>query len=262
MQETDLDLLVRAAKDAGDIALQYFRAAPKVWDKGGDAGPVTEADLAANAHLAHVLNDARPEYGWLSEENDDSTDRLDTDRQFVVDPIDGTRAFIEGSENWAQSLAVVENGVPQTAVVSLPTRGLVFTATKGGGAMLNGTAIAVTGKETCEGATVLANKRSFADAVWAAGTPPSGLSRDFRSSLAYRLCLVAQGRFDAMMTLRPTWEWDIAAGALIVTEAGGVVTDRNGAALTLNNRHPQVNGVLAGSPVISAIAAALVPDCA
>ena len=258
MPETDLDLLIDVARGAGEIAHRYFQRDPQVWDKGGGAGPVTEADLAVNEHMATQLGHARPDYGWLSEETEDDTSRLQTRRQFVVDPIDGTRAFIEGSKNWAHALAVIEDGSPTAAVVYLPEKDLMFAAARGAGATLNGDAIAVSRANAVNGATVLANKSSFADERWSSGKPPKGLMRQFRSSLAYRLCLVANGRFDAMMTLRPSWEWDIAAGALIVEEAGGIVADQVGAALRFNNAHPQVNGVVAGGPVASQIQLALV----
>ena len=257
MPETDLDLLISAAQTSGEIALRFFQDDPQTWDKGGGAGPVTEADLAVNEHLAQTLSAARPDYGWLSEETEDDTSRLQTQRQFVVDPIDGTRAFIEGSRNWAHALAVVEHGQPVSAVVFLPARGLLFAASKGGGATLNGVSIKVSQKADMFGATVLANKPSFRDEKWADNEPPKGLIRDFRSSLAYRLCLVAQGRFDAMMTLRPSWEWDIVAGALIVTEAGGTATDQHGLDLLFNNSHPQVNGVVAGGAIAPQITTAL-----
>jgi len=243
---TDLDLLIATAKASGEIANRYFQDDPQIWDKGGGAGPVTEADLAVNEHMAHALGRAQPDYGWLSEETEDDTSRLNTQRQFVVDPIDGTRAFIEGARDWAHALAVIEGGQTISAVVYLPQRDLLFSASRGGGAFLNGKPIHVSACDTLSGATVLSNKASFADKHWANGAAPIGITRHFRSSLAYRLCLVAQGRFDAMMTLRPSWEWDIAAGALIVSEANGDVTDQNGAPLRFNNAHPQVNGVVAG----------------
>lgn len=249
MPGTDLDLLVSAAKASGKIAGRYFQDNPQTWDKGGGAGPVTEADLAVNEHMAHALGTAKPDYGWLSEETEDDTSRLNTKRQFVVDPIDGTRAFIDGSRDWAHALAVIEDGQAISAVVYLPQRDLLFFASLGGGAFLNGQPIKVTNKADLPGATVLSNKASFADKFWANGASPEGVERHFRSSLAYRMCLVAQGRFDAMMTLRPSWEWDIAAGALIVAEAGGDVTDQTGAPLKFNNPHPQVNGVVAGGKV-------------
>ena len=257
MPATDLDLLIDVAKASGDIARGFVDANPQVWDKGGGAGPVTEADLAVNELMARELQGARPAYGWLSEETEDDTSRLQTQRQFVVDPIDGTRAFIEGSHDWAHALAVLEGGEVTAAVVYLPMRDFLYTASKNEGAFLNGKGLHVSEKADLENATVLSNKASFADKFWTAGHPPAGVARKFRSSLAYRLSLAAQGRFDAMMTLRPSWEWDIAAGALIVAEAGGHVSDQTGAALRFNNPHPQVNGVVAGGPVTKALLAAL-----
>jgi len=241
--ETDLALLVDAARRCGDIAKQYFQQDPDVTHKPDGAGPVTAGDLAVNAMLEGFLQAARPDYGWLSEETEDNPARLDTQRQFIIDPIDGTRAFIDGSEDWAHSLAITENGVPVAAAVYLPMRDMMFAAGKGGGATLNGASIQVTDAQMAE-ATVLGAKPNFDGRFWAGGVLPP-IKRAFRSSLAYRLCLVAQGRFDGMITLRPSWEWDIAAGALIIEEANGTVTDQHGAGLCFNNEHPQVPGVLA-----------------
>ncbi|PJI84565.1 myo-inositol-1(or 4)-monophosphatase [Yoonia maricola] len=245
MQATDLALLTEAARKSGDIAKRYFQQNPDVTDKPGGAGPVTAADLAVNAMLEGLLQAARPDYGWLSEETEDNTARLKTLCQFVIDPIDGTRAFIDGSKDWAHSLAITEDGVPVAAAVYLPMRDMMFTAAQGAGAMLNGSPIRAS-KAPMQDATLLGAKPNFDGKYWKGGVLPP-IKRVFRSSLAYRLCLVAQGRFDGMITLRPSWEWDIAAGALIVTEAGGTVTDQYGAALRFNNAHPQVPGVLAGA---------------
>ena len=245
MRENDLELLTVAAQRAGDIAKAYFQQDPDVTYKPDGAGPVTEADLAVNAMLEETLRSARPRYGWLSEETEDNTARLATARQFVIDPIDGTRAFIDGSKDWAHSLAVVEDGTPVFAVIYLPVRNLMFAASKGGGATLNGGPISVT-RAPVQDPTVLATRSNFEPHFWKDGEAPP-VKRAFRSSLAYRLALVAQGRFDAMVTLRQSWEWDIAAGALIIAEAGGAVTDRFGAPLQFNNPHPQVPGVVAGA---------------
>lgn len=243
MQVTDRALLIDAARHAGDIAKRYFQQNPDVTDKPDGAGPVTEADLAVNDMLENELQAARPDYGWLSEETEDGAARLTTSRQFVIDPIDGTRAFIDGSKDWAHSLAIVEAGIPIAAAVYLPMRDMMFAAELGGGATLNDASIQVT-SIAMEGATVLGAKPNFDGRFWKDGTLPP-IKRAFRSSLAYRLCLVAQGQFDGMITLRPSWEWDIAAGALITQEAGAAITDQHGQRLQFNNQHPQVPGVLA-----------------
>ena len=261
MPETDLDLLIAAALDAGEIARRYFQKDPAVTDKPHGAGPVTEADLAVDAMLNSELRAARPDYGWLSEETEDSTARLATKRQFVIDPIDGTRAFIDGRPDWAHALAVVTNGMVTEGVIYLPMRDMLFSAAHGQGATMNDAIIRVTDADHAT-ATVLATKPNFDGHYWKDGqTPP--IKRAFRSSLAYRLGLVAQGEFDGMLTLRPSWEWDIAAGALIVAEAGGTVSDQHGAPLRFNNPHPQVPGVVAaGKRLHSDLIARLEPQSA
>lgn len=256
---TDLGLLIAAAQQSGEIAKEYFQKSPGVTHKPDGAGPVTVADLAVNAMLEAFLRQARPDYGWLSEETEDNTARLSTKRQFVIDPIDGTRAFIDGSKDWAHSIAVVEDGQVIAGAVYLPMRDLMFAATLGGGATCNDAPIAVT-DPLIEEATLLGAKVNLEPQYWKNGRVPP-VKRAFRSSLAYRLCLVAQGQFDGMMTFRPSWEWDIAAGALIAAEAGGIATDQNNTGLRFNNPHPQVPGVLVAGPDLHArLAACLEPQ--
>lgn len=244
MQATDLDLLTDAARRSGRIAAGYFGQNPQIWDKPDDAGPVTAADLAVNTMLQDSLRAARPDYGWLSEETEDDTTRLSKDTIFVVDPIDGTRAFINGSKDWSHALAVVHQGQVTAAAVYLPMRDAMFTATLGGGAYLNGAPITPSACADLSQASVLTHKANCAGKYWKSGASPD-MKLGFRSSLAYRLCLVANGDFDAMMTLRPTWEWDVAAGTLIVTEAGGRASTQRGDAVKFNNPHPQLDGLVA-----------------
>lgn len=256
MPGNDLDLLIDAAQQAGRIATGFFDASAEVWDKPDNAGPVTEADLAVDRMLRSDLLAARPDYGWLSEETEDDPARLETERQFIVDPIDGTRAFINKSRDWSHSLAIAENGIITHAVVFLPLRDELYSAALGHGAHLNGAPICTTRQQQLDGATVLAARPNMSPEHWQGNqTPP--MKRHFRSSLAYRLSLVGAGRFDAMLTLRPSWEWDIAAGGLIVQEASGTSTDRTGQPLRYNNPHPMVNGILAAGAVHSNILAQL-----
>ena len=199
--------------------------------------------------LQQVLLLARPDYGWLSEETEDGTMRLATDRVFIVDPIDGTRSFTEGANTWAHAIAVAEKGEITAAVIYLPLRNLLYTAARGAGAFLNGLPIRASDVGEFAHATILAAKPAMADVVWNTGACPP-FKPAYRPSLAYRLGLVAQARFDAMLTLRPSWEWDIAAGALIVTEAGGTITNQRGANLLFNNPDPRLDGVVAGGQAI------------
>ncbi len=244
----DLSLLIDAARLAGQVATSFAGLSAKRWDKARGAGPVTEADLAVNAMLEHTLRSARPDYGWLSEETEDNARRLTHEHVFIVDPIDGTRSFIEGSRTWAHSLAIARNGRVVAGVVFLPLRDKLYAAALGRGAWLNGAAITASATADPGTANILAAKPTVQPDLWPGGLP--GFQRAHRPSLAYRLGLVAQGRFDAMLTFRPSWEWDIAAGALIVTEAGGTCTDKSGAPLMFNNPVPQLNGVIASGAAL------------
>ena len=247
MPEADLALLIEVAREAGELALTYSGPEARLWHKPDDAGPVTEADLAVNDLLASRLRTARPEYGWLSEESEDGTERLGRRRVFVIDPIDGTRSFVEGSDTWAHSIAVVEDGVPVAGVVYLPAKDRLYSAALGSGAFLNGAPI--TPRFATDKPEVLAARPVTEARHWKDGQVPD-FRRVYRPSLAYRMALVAQGRFDGMLTLRPCWEWDVAAGEVILREAGALCTDRTGAACRFNNEVPLVPGLLAGSPTV------------
>ncbi len=246
MPERDLALLTEVALEAGRIALGFWRQSPKSWDKGDGQGPVTEADIAVDDMLRARLLAARPTYGWLSEESEDGPARQGAARQFIVDPIDGTRAFMAGETCFAHSLAVAEAGRVTAAVVYLPALDRLYTACAQGPALCDGEPILASACAALERADVLATASTLAPQHWPGGVPQ--VKRSFRASLAYRLCLVAEGRFDAMLTLRDAWEWDIAAGALICERAGAVVTDRTGAPLRFNAVHPQSAGVVAAAP--------------
>lgn len=258
MPEADLALLLAAAEAAGGIAKRFFKAAPEVWDKGGGQGPVTEADLAIDRMLKAELLGARPDYGWLSEESEDDTRRLAAERVFIVDPIDGTRAFINGESSFSHSLAIAERGEIIAAVVFVPIKELSYSAVSGGGAFCNTRPLSVSQRRDMQGAEVLSRKPDLKPEHWMA---PHGIVHRFRPSLAYRLSLVAEGRYDAMLTLRPTWEWDVAAGDLIVREAGGAVKTTGGQETRYNNRLPQLSGMVAGPvPLVGNIIGGLQPE--
>lgn len=259
MQDNDLALITDAIRLAGRVATGFVGKDARSWDKPGNAGPVTEADLAVNTALEQTLRGARPDYGWLSEESEDSGARLEQDTLFIIDPIDGTRSFVEGSRTWAHSVAVAHRGEITAAAVYLPLRDKLYTAARGRGAFCNGAPLSASNGADLNTAEVLATKPVMEPRHWADGEPT--FHRAHRPSLAYRLGLVAEARFDAMLTFRPSWEWDIAAGALIVSEAGGICTDKSGAPLRFNNARPQLNGVIAaGQHLHPEVLAALAPD--
>lgn len=246
MPARDLALLTEAAQAAGEIALSWWKRDPQVWDKGEGAGPVTEADLAVNAMLEARLRAARPDYGWLSEETADDPARLDCERVFIIDPIDGTRGFIAGEPHFAHALAVAERGRVVAGVVFLPALGRLYAAEAGGVALCDGQPIRASTRAEMDGATVLTTAPNMVPDHWPGGVPD--LKRSFRASLAWRLCLVAEGRHDTLISFRDCWEWDIAAGALIAERAGAVVSDGRGEALRFNRPVPQSAGLMVGPP--------------
>ncbi|RYH08683.1 3'(2'),5'-bisphosphate nucleotidase CysQ [Tropicimonas sp. IMCC6043] len=250
MPESDLALLIEAAEAAGEIARRHFARRSPSWEKADGQGPVTEADLEVDAMLQERLMRARPDYGWLSEESGEGPDRRSRARIFVIDPIDGTRAFVDGQKTWSHSLAVVDGGKPVAAVVYLPMLGKLYTAAAGEGARFNGTPIAASPRQGFEGADILAAHPAFDARFWKGGSPD--VKRHFRSSLAYRLALVGEGRFDGMLVLRDSWEWDIAAGALIAAESGARVSDRHGRPIAFNSAARLAAGVVCATPGVHA----------
>lgn len=247
----DRALLVRAAEEAGRVALAHFRQPVAVRDKPGGAGPVSDADLAVNALLTERLRAARPAYGWLSEEDHDTPDaRRARRRVFVVDPIDGTRAFLEGQDGFSVAVAVLDEETPVAAAVHLPARGITYAAHLGGGATVDGAPIAVSGRAEPDGARAVGRRSQFAPKFWPGGAPD--IEPVWRSSLAWRLCLVADGATDLALTFRACWEWDIAAGALIAAEAGATVSDADGLPLVFNSAEARLPGVMVAPPTLHA----------
>jgi len=219
---TDLELLRTAAVTAGIIASSYFRRDLKTWTKGENASPVSEADIVLDKFLNSALTTARPDYGWLSEESTDDPARLERDRVFVVDPIDGTRGFIRGEDSWTVSLAVVENGVPVAGVVYAPARNEMYEASAGGGARLNGTPI-VRHRPPDRQSPLIPAPGAVHQELQAAGLDYT--RGPFYPSLAYRLVQVATGKLDATVVRRGSSDWDLAGAAAILAECGVMFED-------------------------------------
>ncbi|MFN6936020.1 3'(2'),5'-bisphosphate nucleotidase CysQ [Devosia sp. XGJD_8] len=210
----DLELLRSSAVAAGIIASSFFRRDVKSWHKE-NASPVSEADILVDRYLANALLQARPDYGWLSEETVDHPSRLDCERVFVVDPIDGTRGFLRGEDSWTVSLAVVEHGVPVAGVVYAPMRDEMYDAVRGEGARLNSQPIRRTRRAGA--APLIPAPGAVHQEMQAAGLDYT--RGPAYPSLAYRLVQVATGKLDAAVARRGSQDWDIAAAALILAES-------------------------------------------
>ena len=245
----DLALIEQAAREAGAIARSYFGGDYKKWDKG-KGQPVTDADIAVDNFLRDALLKARPNFGWLSEETRDDPARHGCARVFVVDPIDGTVAFIKGRPHFAVAVAIVEDTRPTAAVVYNPVLDECFTAALGEGAAMNGAPIHASAQAAIEGCRMLGDKAMLSHPAWNNPplTPWPEMHIETRNSIAYRMALVADGRFDAALALSAKCDWDLAAADLIVHEAGGLVTDHRGALLHYNGAVPIQRTMLAAAP--------------
>lgn len=219
-KEADLALLRSAAVAAGITALGFFRRDMKSWTKE-NASPVSEADCLVDEFLSNNLLAARPDYGWLSEETFDDKERLNYQRVFIVDPIDGTRGFIRGQDGWTICVSVIEDGEPVAAVVYAPARDELYDAVKGGGARLNGDPL-FRRQHQGPGPVIPAPgavHRELAEAGLDYVRGP------VLPSLAYRLVQVATGVLDAAVARRGAQDWDISAAALILSECGIALED-------------------------------------
>lgn len=245
---SDRDLAASAARKAGAIAMGSFRGTLAVRHKAPDQ-PLTDADVAIDALLHRLLAQARPAYGWLSEESVDRPDRLARARVWVVDPIDGTRSYIAGRREFSISIGLAEDGDAVVGVVHNPATGELYRAERGEGAFRRDTEedeparLQVATSSARERPVLLASRSEIA----AAELAPFADRFEIRpcGSTAYKLALVAAGAADAFLSRGPKSEWDVCAGALLVQEAGGRVTDLAGRPLRFNRPQPFVQGILA-----------------
>jgi myo-inositol-1(or 4)-monophosphatase len=241
----DLELIRQAAEEGGRIALRYVGDdhALDVRFKNGTS-PVSEADLAVDRYLHDTLLAARSDYGWLSEETADSAEasRHSADRTFVVDPIDGTRAYLDGRKQWCVSVAVVEAGHPTAGVLVCPAVGKTYTAAIGGGAYCNEERIGVGPADAVPVIAAPAKLWPLIDEHFA------GRVTHHRHvpSLAYRIAMVAEGRLDATIVKPKSHDWDIAAAALILEEAGGILRTLDGESVVLNAQSVAKPAMIAG----------------
>jgi myo-inositol-1(or 4)-monophosphatase len=226
-----LDAVLR---DAGELARETARGTLKRWTKGSDNSPVTEADIAVNDLLRERLGSLVPEAGWLSEESQDDLPDDVLALTWIVDPIDGTRAYISGRADWTISVALADHGRPLLAALYAPVTEEMFLASRGGGATHNGAPIKASAGGMLGGARFAGPKR-YLDRL--SSLTPDTLAQPKVHSLALRIARVAHGALDAAVASPGSHDWDLAAADLLVHEAGGALTDFAGRPLTYSNAH-------------------------
>ena len=258
--EDDLSLLISAARQAGEVARGFAGPTAKRWDKPDDAGPVTEADLAVNDLLVTQLRGARPDYGWLSEESEDTDARLGHDRVFIIDPIDGTRGFLSGTPTWGVLIACNDAEGPFYGIIDQPYIGERFEGAPDG-AVLNGP----------HGSHPLRTRapRDLRQAIVfttfpEVGTPAEAAAFRAVSSQAlltrfgmdcYAYALIAAGQVDLVIEAGLN-AYDIQAPIAVIEAAGGIVTDWQG-----RPAHEGGRAVAAANAEIHAQALALLSRC-
>lgn len=246
MPESDCELLVAAALEAGALALGFSGSPVRTWDKS-PGNPVTEADIAIDRLLAKRLRSARPGYGWLSEETFDDGSRVGAKRCFLVDPIDGTRDFLRGRDGYAVSIAIVEDGAATAGVLFAPARRQLFVARRGRGATLDGKPLRVAGgAASLVGARLPVDPSAFSARIW--DTPWDAVAVEKPNAIALRIAKIASGEADAVFDGRRVRALDIAAAALILTEAGGIVSDHEGHLPDFNASDAGLLSLVAGTP--------------
>jgi myo-inositol-1(or 4)-monophosphatase len=255
--------LVRdVAREAGKIACRYFerggKTTARIWSKHGGS-PVTEADVAVDSFLKVELSAALPESGWLSEETADDPARLGVRHLWIVDPIDGTRAFLSGHPDWCVAIALLVAGKPALGVIVAPAHKTLYEACRRGGAYRDGARISVSDRRMLRGARV-AGPKPLLDRLERSVGPIAPVPRI--PSLALRLARVAEGAVDLGLVSSNARDWDIAAADLILTEAGGMLTTFEGLPPQYNvvepihgellaaprGLHPQLIGAMTGQP--------------
>jgi len=253
MSRTEDLTRIEEALDAAAGALEPFTAGAiaSVLKEGGD--PLTEADTAVNEAILSVL--PRSGEGWLSEETIDDSSRLEAARVWIVDPIDGTREFVQGIPEWCVSIGLIEDGVPVAGGILAPAPGHRVVGSIEDGVTLNGNPVRARPGDSLSGALVLASRSEVKRGEWDRFFPTEISIRNM-GSVAYKLALVAAGLADATWTLVPKNEWDVAGGAALVAAAGGVVFDLRGGRRRFNSLDPKMDGFVAtkaglGEPVCS-----------
>ena len=265
MMKDELRIAMDAPREAGALMLRHYGGEYDVRNKAGrsqdraegadlrasDYDPVTSADLEADTHLREVLGGTYPEYGWLSEETADSPARQQRNMVWIVDPMDGTKEFLDGLPEFVVSVALVEAGEPVVAVMYNPVTECMYSAVKGGGAFADGTRVFCSDVTDLGQASVLVSRSEDARGEIDPLRPHLGEVRPV-GSVAYKLALVAAGHSDLNVSVQPKNEWDVCAGDLLVREAGGQMVDLQGRVRLYNQPDPLIRGgLVAGSATLT-----------
>jgi myo-inositol-1(or 4)-monophosphatase len=237
------ELLCEAVREAGELALGMARAGVESWDKR-DGTPVSEADMAVDRLLAQRLQAGLPEAGWLSEETARKPSGGNSGLVWVVDPIDGTSAFVAGTGHWCVGACLLHDGRPVIAAAYAPEQNRFYEALAGGGARLNNETMSVSSRSKLDGARAVAHASVLKHSRWRGPAPE--LTCAMTTSLILRQCLVATGEYDMTLAFGQKSDWDLAPGELIVREAGGQALDLSGNAFRYNQAVTRQNGLMAG----------------
>jgi len=245
---TDLHALAaEAAIQAGDILTKYYKNAYEIQEKGYH-NPVTTADHEADAFLKRFLMEATPDYGWLSEETVDTEERLDKEYVWIVDPLDGTKEFIEGVPQFVVSIGLVRNGTPFLGVLYNPVKKELFRTDSTGGVWYNDQAAQLCLSRELSAVSCLNSRSETRKGLW------EPWANEFKTlipigSVAYKLGLVSSGREDFFVTLRPKNEWDVCAGHALLLAQGGTLKTNLGQDIIYNQRKTVIKpGLTGGNP--------------
>ena len=240
---------IEAALRAAEDALSPFTPGAIAVERKAGGDPVTEADQRVDEVLKELLPSVGE--GWLSEETVDDHARLDKRRAWVVDPLDGTREFVEGIPEWSVSIGLVEDGQPVAGGILNPATGQLVLGAIGHGVTLNGAEAKVSARTDLDGAVVLASNSEIHRGEWDRFRD-QGIKVRPCGSVAYKLAMVAAGEVDATWTLVPKNEWDVVAGVALVRAAGGVIEPLEEPDRAFNQPSPLLKGLLAFPPQLGA----------
>ncbi|MXX40281.1 MAG: 3'(2'),5'-bisphosphate nucleotidase CysQ [Gemmatimonadetes bacterium] len=241
--QAQLQQAIAATREAGALTLQYFGGPLEVAYKDRN-DPLTAADLQADAYLKKALRDLRPDCGWLSEETVDDRQRLAKEAVWIVDPIDGTREFVEGIPEYVVAVALVEGGAPTLAVIYNPAQEQIFAAVSGSGTFHNGQRVFCSEVQSLGQATAVVSRSETKRGGIDHFRPHLGAIRPV-GSVAYKLALVAAGACDLNFSIQDKNEWDVCAGDLLVREAGGLMHTCGHQVRTYNQADTLIPGGLA-----------------